>query len=279
MTTRQRRLLLAGGIGLATVVAVLLGLQRWLLFPSRVATPTASAGEDIAGLQRIWLQVERGRVEAWFIPGDGVDAEKPGPLVVFAHGNGELIDQWPPVLAHYRQRGVSVLLAEYRGYGRSGGSPSEDAIVRDFVAFHDLVVARPEVDADRVVLHGRSLGGGVVGGLLKERGAAAVILQSTFTSVADLANEKWFVPRFIILDPFDTVAALEGFGGPTLIVHGRDDRLIPVEHANTLQQAASDSRLVLFDGGHNNTPPTWPELWTEVDAFLDEAGITTPQPG
>lgn len=273
LSTKQRRRLLVAGFGLATLFGVLFWLQRAILFPASVARVDAGAGEGIEGLQKIWLQIERGQVEAWFLPGKGVSAEAPGPLVIFAHGNGEAIDHWPAVLRHYRDQGISVALPEYRGYGRSAGSPSQSAITDDFVAVYDLLVSRPEVDRDRVIFHGRSLGGGVVGSVLEKRPAAALILQSTFTSVADLAWERWFVPSFLILDTFDTREVLETFDGPVLVVHGKSDTLIPVEHAQRLHETAKDATLVLFEGGHNDTPPSWAELWPEIDGFLSAAGL------
>lgn len=276
-STKRRRWLLVAAVAVpVTLALVLVALQRMLLFPSGVVRTHEVAGEDVRGMQPLWVQLERGRVEAWLLPGDGVDAEHPGPLVIFAHGNGESIDHWPPILRHYRQLGISVLLPEYRGYGRSGGSPSEDAVVGDFVTFYDLVVARPEIDGDRVVVHGRSLGGGVVGGLVKQRPAAAMILQSTFTSVADLAWQNWYVPRWMIVDTFDTLEAVRRFDGPVLVVHGEGDQLIPVSHGRALHEAASNGKLVLFEGGHNNTPPSWPELWPEIDALMADAGVLRP---
>ena len=274
LSPKKKRWLWVGAIAMATLVSLVLTVQRMLLFPSGASTPQADAGDGLVGLQRLWLQIDGGRVEAWLLPGHGVDAEHPGPLVVFAHGNAELIDQWPANLEHYRERGISVLLPEYRGYGRSSGSPSESGIVADFVAFYDLAVARPEIDADRVVLHGRSLGGGVVGALARQRPSAAIIVQSTFTSISALAWEKWFVPPFFILDRFDTLAAARAYEGPMLIVHGRGDTLIPLAHAEALHEAATNAQLVVFDGGHNDTPPSWDALWTEVDAFLARVGVT-----
>ena len=80
----------------------------------------------------------------------------------------------------------------------------------------------------------------------------------------------------MILDKFDTLGALKDFAGPVLVMHGRQDALIPVAHAEALHEAASDSKLVLYDGGHNNTPPSWPTFWGEVDAFLGGAGLLGP---
>ena len=97
-----------------------------------------SAGEpDVEGLVRLRRDVDGGGVEAWVLPGRGASAERPGPAVIFAHGNGELIDHWPDVLSWYVRQGVTVLLPEYRGYGRSAGRPSERDITDDFVWFHD----------------------------------------------------------------------------------------------------------------------------------------------
>ena len=92
---------------------------------------------------------------------------------------------------------VRVLLPEYRGYGRSAGSPSQRAITEDLIAFYDLLARRPEVDAQRVVFHGRSLGGGAVCDLARHRKPAAVILMSTFTSMKRMAP-RYLVPGFMV---------------------------------------------------------------------------------
>src|SRR5262249_34264176 len=126
-------------------------LARWVLFPRYLLRPSPDAGRGIPGLDRVHISAEGGSVEGWVLPGDGASRDRPGPLVVFAHGNGELIDDWPELLEPYRRMGASVLLPEYRGYGRSAGSPSEEAIVGDFVQFVDRAVTRPEVDSERLV--------------------------------------------------------------------------------------------------------------------------------
>jgi hypothetical protein len=162
---------------------------------------------------------------------------------------------------------MSVLLAEYRGYGRSAGDPSEADIVSDLVAFHDLAVARVEVDPSRVVLHGRSLGGGVVCGLSRERPPAAMILQSTFTSIPDAS--PWWAWSALALDPFDNLGCVSNLDAPLLVLHGRGDTLVPVAHAERLHAAAPGSQLVLYDAGHNDMP----SAWAEIDAFLRAAGL------
>jgi fermentation-respiration switch protein FrsA (DUF1100 family) len=215
-----------------------------------------------------------GPVEAYFLPGDGVDAEAPGPVVVFGHGNAELIDHWTEELAPYRRMGVGVFLPEYRGYGRSAGDPSEDGIVSDFVEFREQLVARPDVDASRIVYHGRSLGGGVVCSLARTHPPNAMILQSTFESVPAVAR-RYLVPRFLILDPFDNLEVVRSLDAPLLVIHGRRDVTIPFAHGRTLATAARNGRLVAYDAGHNDCPPPRDAgaYWDEIRGFLAEAGI------
>ena len=269
----RRRLLIGIAIGIVVLLSIVFFGGRALLFPGKFRTPAADAGADVAGLQRLYIEIEGGRVEAWFLPGDGVDDEHPGPLVIYAHGNGGLIDQAPPALQGYRRRGISVLLPEYRGYGRSAGSPSESALADDFVVFYDTVIRRPDVDERRVVLHGRSLGGGVASSLAKRRPVAAIVLHSTFTSIRDVAWDKYFMPSILVLDPFDNVELVSRYEGPILIVHGTDDQLIPVAHAEALHQAAPNSELLLLPGGHNDFPRDWDALMVEIDRFLVGANV------
>jgi fermentation-respiration switch protein FrsA (DUF1100 family) len=249
-------------------VNLLWSLQRRLIFPRHLVRPDPRAGEGIAGLERLHV----GETEGWLLPGDGVSADRPGPAVLFAHGNGELIDHWPAELEPYRRLGVSVLLAEYRGYGRSGGEPSEEGITEDYVAFYELLAARPEIDPARLVFHGRSLGGGVVCALAARRPPAALVLQSTFTSIADLAR-AFGVPRFLVRDPFDNLAVLPQLDRPVLIVHGTRDDVIPFSHAEALAKAARRPTRVSYDCRHNDCPPDPVRFWEDVRSFLEGQGV------
>lgn len=248
-------------------------LQERLIFPGRGLT----AGDGAAALPRageaLWLTHENGqRSEAWFIPGRGRTPESPGSLVLFGHGNGELIDSWPGELRGYTERGVSVLLVEFRGYGRSGGTPSQAGIVDDFVAFYDRVVKRPDVDPTRVVFHGRSLGGGVVAQLAARRKPAALILESTFANLIGMAH-RYLAPGFLVRHPFRTDLVLRRLDVPILILHGRRDTIVPVAHARRLHRIARDSKLILFDAGHNDFPGDTARYWSELDAFLHRHGL------
>ncbi len=222
------------------------------------------------GVQRLARPVRGGEVEAWFLPAPG---DGPRPVVVFAHGNGELIEHWPDMLAPYLQMGISVLLPEYRGYGRSAGWPSADTIGEDFRWFVEQVRRRPDVDASRFVLHGRSIGGGVVCALAQHVQPHAMVLWSTFTNIGDVAK-RFGIPRFLIPDHFDNETALRDVRAPTFIVHGTQDLLIPVSHAHRLAAAARDAQLHLYAAGHNDCPPSGADHWRTLEGFLRDADST-----
>jgi pimeloyl-ACP methyl ester carboxylesterase len=244
-------------------------LQRKLLFPSHLVQLRAQPSLPADG-ERWWLDTEQGRVEAWFLPGHGVSARAPGPLLLFAHGNGELIDDWPELLAPYRSNGLNVLLPEYRSYGRSAGTPGERALVGDLRAFLARAASDPRIDAERIVYHGRSLGGAVMCALARELPPRALILESTFTSVFDMARALHLpVPRMLLHDRFDSLGALAGFARPVLVMHGAKDTLVPIAQGRRLVEVCKDVRFVVFDeAGHNDLPWQSARYWEAVRELL-----------
>lgn len=243
-------------------------LQRSVMFPRYMIPPAGEAQLPPRG--ELWeLETPAGIVEAWFLPGDEVEADRPGPVVVFAHGNGELIDFWPGELGQYRRMGVSVLLPEYRGYGRSAGRPSQRAITEDFVAFYDRLIEHPKVDPERIVYHGRSVGNGALAALAEHRPPAAFICESSFTSAADLAR-RFLVPRVLMRDPFEVQDVLAEFAGPVLLLHGTADEVIPVRHARRLHETTPQSELALYDGVTHNEPMPAGRYWADIERFLGE---------
>ncbi len=252
---------------------VLVGLQRSILFPrSQVPLPPAHWPTP-PGLLRVDVAQGGGEAhsEGWLLPGDGVGPDAPGPVVFFAHGNGELIDYAAPALEPYRRRGISVALLEYRGYGRSGGEPSEAALFADIERFYDAIVARPEVDGARAIAHGRSLGGGVMCGLAARRPLRGLVLESTFRSVKVIAR-RFMLPGIFVADPFDNEAAVRGFDGPIVVLHGRRDEIIPFDHGRTLAERAADAELVEFASGHNDLPDG-ERYWAAIDRLIERAGL------
>jgi pimeloyl-ACP methyl ester carboxylesterase len=246
-------------------------MQRQMMFP-RSLIEVPSKGPDISGLERIWVQASFGKVETWYLPPAENRVSGPAPAVMFAHGNGELIDFWPEELGKFNRLGVGILLVEYPGYGRSQGSPSQTSIEEAFVGAYDMLVARKDIDPSRIILFGRSLGGGAVCALAARRPSAALILMSTFTSARSFAA-KYLAPGFLMRDPFDNLSIVRGYPGPVLVMHGTFDEVVPYQHGLTLCQAARQGKMITCDSGHNDCPPHWDAFWRDIQSFLKETGV------
>ena len=221
---------------------------------------------DASRFVRFWLKTEQGDVEGWLFEGDGVDASHRGPGVLMAHGNRELIDHYLNRAHMYQRMGFTVLLGEYRGYGRSAGTPSRKRIASDYRQFYDHLISLPFVDANRIVFHGRSLGGSVLSELSRHRPPASIIVESTFTSIKAMAHGA---PDILLSDNYDTVSALLAYPGPILIIHGNRDNVVPVKHALEMNKRIPNAKLILYDCGHSDCPPVWETYWKDITDFLN----------
>jgi len=242
------------------------------MFPRYQIPQPPSTEMNIAGLEKIWLDTAVGKVEAWFIPPLRHHAGTPAPAVIFGHGNGELIDFWPEELIRFTQFGLALLLVEYPGYGRSAGKPTQSSITETFTAAYDNLMSRPDVDPKRIILFGRSLGGGAVCTLARHRPSAALLLMSTFISARSFAK-NFLVPPFMVRDPFDNLAVVKNYPNPVLILHGKHDTVIAYSHAKALHAAGKQAELITYNAGHNDCPPDWNVFWQDVEGFLRKNGI------
>jgi pimeloyl-ACP methyl ester carboxylesterase len=249
-------------------------MQRKIMFPRGMIPQPASSVRKLPGLEIIWLETEFGRVESWLLRPDSGSTARPVPAVIFGHGNGELIDFWPDELMRFTRLNLALLLVEYPGYGRSAGSPSQESITQAFVAAHDALTSRKDIDSSRIVLFGRSLGGGAVCALSNQRPSAAMILMSTFTSARSFAR-RYLAPSILVRDPLDNLTAVKNYQGPVLIMHGRHDTVIPFSHGTTLHKAARKGKLIAYEAGHNDCPPDWEVFWKDIEGFLGENSIVS----
>ena len=247
-------------------------MQRSILFPRNQIPLPADTGIVFPGMEKIWLDTEFGKIETWYLPPDSGSRAGPAPAVIFGHGNGELIDFWPEALQNFNRMGIGLLLVEYPGYGRSSGTPSQKSITATFVAAYDTLLSRKDVDPSRIILFGRSLGGGAICALARHKPSAGLILMSTFTSVQSMAA-KFLAPKFLIRDPFNNLQVIQGYRGPVLVIHGRHDSIIPFAHGANLHRAAKNSKLITYASGHNDCPPDWNQFWQDIKSFLTENGI------
>ena len=231
-------------------VCVVLGLvqSKLIYFPTRdyAATPAdvGLAFEDLT------LRTRDGvAIAAWYIAHG-----EPRGSVIFFHGNaGNMSDRLPTIQALHRL-GLSVLLVDYRGYGRSEGKPSEKGTYEDAdAAWRYLVETRGE-SPDRTVLFGRSLGGAVAIELARRRNPAALVVESTFTNLLDIGRLHYpLLPvRLILTYRYDSLSKVPRITCPKLFIHGIDDTLIPFENGRRLYDAAAEPKQFLeTPGGHN----------------------------
>jgi fermentation-respiration switch protein FrsA (DUF1100 family) len=246
-------------------------MQRQILFP-RYLVDIPTENKDHPVMERIWIKTSFGKTEAWFLPPEPLNKIEPCPAVIFAHGNGELIDFWPDELKRFNHFGVGVMLLEYPGYGRSEGTPSQKSIAEAFNNAYDILIERKDVDPDKIVLLGRSLGGGAVCTLAAGRASAALILMSTFTSARSFAK-KYLAPGFLVRDPFDNLAVVRSYSEPVLVFHGKFDDVIPYSHGKALYKSAPHGSMITYDCGHNDCPPNWETFWKDLVEFLTASGI------
>ena len=222
--------------------------------------------------------VGRGVEDAWFDSADGTrlhgwfaEASQPRAVVLYAHGNAGNVTDRQYVLHLLRDRmNVSVLVFDYRGYGRSAGTPSEEGVLADARAARSWLAARTNVREKDIVLAGHSLGGGVAVDLAAKDGARGLILESTFSSLPDAAAGHFpLVPvRFLMQTRFDSVAKIPNYRGPLLQTHGGADRIVPYALGRKLFNAANEPKqFVPVPGGGHNDPPA-PEYLAALDQFL-----------
>lgn len=254
-------------LGIATVLWVcyyglLFAFQRRLIYPAPRGMAETYIPDDA---RRVALALPFGEVPLWYLPALG-DAAGPVPAILFAHGNGERAEDWLDAFALPRQAGYAVAVLEYPGYGQAAGSPSEATITATVLAAYDWLEAQPDVDRRRIIGFGRSLGGGVVAKLVSRRSVSALVLESSFASLRDFARGM-LAPGFLVRDPFDNRAALAGFRGPLLVLHGRDDAIAPVAHGRELAALVPGGAFVELPCGHNDCARPWAQILAFLDAL------------
>ena len=252
---------------LALVALLVLQERRLIFFPARVLA-AAPADFGLAAEELAIRTPDGVLLHGWWIEGPG------DRVLIWYHGNAGNIGHRLHNARWFVDRlGVSVVLVDYRGYGRSGGSPDEAGVYADGLAVYDTVAAR-EVRPERVVLFGRSLGGAVALEVALRRPAGAIALESVFRSVRALAREHYpFVPGFLVRTRMDNVAKVARVEVPLLVLHGDRDSIVPLSHGQELfARVAGPARLhVIAGAGHNDTYLVGGEPYAEAwRAFLRE---------
>ncbi|OGT02664.1 MAG: lysophospholipase [Gallionellales bacterium RBG_16_57_15] len=263
---RTLRILLTAYIGFALVLYF---FQSHLVFYPEAGREIIAAPSHV-GLpyKDVRLTTDDGlSLHGWFIPA----AEARG-TVLFLHGNAGNISHRIDTLQMFHRLGYSTLIFDYRGYGNSGGTPSEQGTYRDAEAAWRYLTEQRRIPSCRIVLFGESLGGAVASWLAARQKPAALVIASGFTSVPDLAQHFYpYLPvRWLAHLRYDTRKNLRAVAVPVLIAHSPEDEIIPFEHGQALYAAAnSPKRFLELGGGHNDGFIFMRESWVrELKDFL-----------
>ena len=264
-------LLLVAAVGYGAIALYLFVMQpRLLFYPDLPGRALQATPADIGlAYQDVALQAADGvRLHAWFVP-----HPQPRASVLFCHGNAGNISHRLETIALLHALGLQVLIFDYRGYGRSEGSVSEAGTYRDAEAAWRYLVDERGLAAGQIVVFGRSLGAAVAAELASRRQPGAVILESAFTSVPDAAAEiyPWLPVRLLARYRFDTLASVARIERPLLVVHARQDEIIPFAHGERVfSEAGEPKRFLELRGGHNDAFLTSREAYTHgLRSFLD----------
>ena len=259
----------AGLAGFAGLCAVLYLVQEQLIFLRQpLSSGARHALRETPGVIEIELAAKGGeRLHGWLRHGGG-DAPAPGLLVYFG-GNAE------EASAQVRDAAAlapwSLAAFNYRGYGLSEGRPSEAALTEDALVVHDRLAAREDVDPDRIVAFGRSLGSGVAVQLAAARPVRGVVLVSPFDSLRSMARRHYpFLPTSLLLrHPFDSLARAPAIEAPLLVLAGDRDRIVPPARSRRLFDAwRGPKRWVLLSGADHNGIHAHPGYWPAIREFL-----------
>lgn len=250
--TASLHLLLLVALGYTALLIFLYLYQSHLLFLPHIPSRSVAATPADVGLayEPVTLVAsDHVELDGWFLPA----ADSRG-VILFCHGNAGNISHRFDSLLIFHRLGFSILIFDYRGYGRSQGRATEAGTYADAEAAWQYLVQERSVDPDRIVLFGRSLGAAVAAQLATVHQPGALILESSFTSVPDMAAQLYpLLPaRWLSRLRYDVLGYLQEVSCPVLVVHSPGDEIIPFSHGERLFAAARSPKGFLeLKGGHN----------------------------
>jgi len=233
----------------AVVVLIYLRQASMVYLPVRTLAATPAAVQ--LRYESVRIKTEDAEIlHGWFVP-----AVSARGTLLFLHGNAGNIAHRLESIQIFNRLGLDVLILDYRGYGESTGTPTEEGTYRDAMAVWRYLTQERGVDSARIVIFGRSIGGSIAAWLATQVEPAAVILESSFTSAMDVANEYyfWLPTRWIVRFRYDTRAYVANIRRPVLIAHSRADEIIGFHHARRIYAAANAPKeMLVMRGGHND---------------------------
>lgn len=261
-------------LGLAFLIALL--ILYYLIFPFDlpyyIYFPSENWVQSPKSVQNIYLKSDnRTLINTWY-----VKAKANKPTILFCHGNAGNISYYQEVIDTFSSRGYGILLLDYRGYGKSHGTPSESGLYKDVNAALKFLKEKERIQSSNIVLWGWSLGGAVVAEAASHENFKAVILQSTFTNIKDeaiyvfqhqaqnpsfKAITGFLFDNLIYYTKFDTKSKVSKIKSPLLIAHDMPDTVIPARMSYELSKLNPKAELfVSKEGSHNEGQWVYPKV-------------------
>ncbi len=260
----------------AIIVVLFMGLsvllmgceEKLIYYPYKYPEGQWNTGQ--VSVEDIWFNAEDGvKLHGWFIP-----VPKPKATLIWFHGNAGNISYRLDNIAKLQPLGLNIFIFDYRGYGRSEGTPKEKGLMLDSQAAYDYVIKKRNIKPEQVILFGRSLGGFFASVVAEGNPAAGLIIESTFTSAEDMAKEMFSFPvGFVIRSKLDTINYVSKIKTPKLFLHGTSDETIPYSLGKKLFDASANPKEFYDIEGadHNNTYVIGGQGYFEkIDSFIEK---------
>ncbi|MCK4256408.1 alpha/beta hydrolase [candidate division WOR-3 bacterium] len=238
--------------------------RRNIYFPTRSIDVTP---KDI-GLkyEDLYITTEDGvEINAWYIPAPSGEI-----TILLCHGNGGNISHRLDIIRIFNTIGYNVLIFDYRGYGRSKGRISEKGTYFDALAAYNYIVEKKEIDAEKICILGRSLGGPIAIDLATRINKGVIISESGFTSIMDMAKVGYGVriPAKFLSHKYDALTKIKSVNIPILIMHSKNDPMIPFEQGRRLFDAANQPKEFYQGSGSHDDIYLEDEYWKRIGEFV-----------
>lgn len=263
------RQLRAATLGVLIVVISMMIFENKLIFiPSKY--PEGDWKPQGLNFQDAWFKASDGtRLHGWYVP-----HPRPAAYILFCHGNaGNITHRADRAELLHDRCAAAVLLFDYRGYGRSEGSPSETGVLDDARAARAWLAQQAGINQRDIIVMGESLGGGVAVDLAAADGARGLILENTFSSLGDVA--AYHVPvlpvRYFMRTRLDSLSKIGKYHGPLLQSHGQPDRVVPYKFGQRLFDAANQPKRFISYPTLDHNDPRPATYYPEVARFIEEA--------
>lgn len=209
--------------------------------------------------EELFFKTEDGEtINGLYFPGE--DKRR---VILYFHGNAGDLSGWQFVAEDLLPSGLSVFIIDYRGYGKSTGSISEKGLYSDAESAYKFLLEKKRIKPDGIIIYGRSIGSGVAVEIASRKKCGGLILESSYSSLATLANEKvpFFFPSFYLRSKFNNLKKIDQVSCPIAFLHGAEDTLIPPAHSQILFESFRGKKtFVLIETGQHNDLHGFPEF-------------------